>query len=180
MKSPKYAFLAGLIIFLLIANTSLLGQSSISQKLGKRTPSKWFSVLIPKIMGKVEHPADVDGGFYMTDGLEIKYDYWTYENTPNWLRGQYAKPVILACSKKSKNTRTWRTKIDGKQAVVQSCSEKDERKGFHYVYHVAFPRVKVYNGVYFDYGMFNFTVEYKNPSYLFYAKRIAHSINFHN
>ena len=129
-------------------------------------------------MGKVDRPADVDGGFYVSDILEIHYDYWTYENTPNWLRGQYAVPAVLACPRKGRNTRTVRTKIDGKKAVIQTCPITDERKGFRYIYHVAFPKLKVYNGQYFDYGMFNFTVEYRDPRYTAVAERIIRSIDF--
>lgn len=129
-------------------------------------------------MGKVERHADVDGGFYVSDALDIDYDYWTYGNTPSWLRGQYAVPAVLACPEKSRRTRTVRTKIDGKRAIIQRCSVTDERKGFRYVYYVTFPKLKVYNGQYFDYGMFNFTVEYKSPRYLSVAEQIVRSIDF--
>jgi hypothetical protein len=172
-----------LIIFLCftvltVANISVLGQSSFDLKLSQRNPDGWFSLNVPKIMGKIERKADVDGGFYITDAIEIDYDYWTFENTPNFLRGQYATSLILACPRKSKRTRTLRTKIDGKRAIIQQCSETDERKGFRYIYYVTFPKVKVFNGEYFDYGMFNFTVEYKNKHYAPVAERIVRSINF--
>jgi hypothetical protein len=146
--------------------------------LSRRNPDGWFSVIVPKVMGKVERHADVDGGFYISDALEINYDYWTYENTPNWLRGQYAVSVMPACPKKSRHTHTLRTMIDGKRAIIQRCSETDERKGFRYVYYVTFPRVKVFNGQYFDYGMFNLTVEYRNPRHAPVAERIVRSIDF--
>ncbi len=177
MKLNKLTIFLCLII-LAVANFGILGQSNFNLKLGKRNPDGWFTLLVPKIMGKVERPADVDGGFYIDDALEISYDFWTFEGTPNWLRGQYATSLLLACPKKSKKTRTWRTRIDGKHAVIQQCSATNERKGFHYVYYVTFPKIKVFNGEKFDYGMFNFTIEYKNKQYLHIAKQIANSLNF--
>ena len=71
-----------------------------------------------------------------------------------------------------------RTKIDGKRAIIQRCSDTDERKGFRYIYYVTFPKLKVYNGQYFSYGMFNFTVAYRNPRYSSVAERIVRSIDF--
>lgn len=163
--------------FLVLASHTVLGQSN-SLTLKRRNPDGWFSLSVPKVMGKVERHADVDGGFFTSDALEIDYDYWTYENTPNWLRGQYAVSVMLACPKKSRHTRTLRTRIDGKRAIIQRCSETDGRKGFRYIYYLTFPKVKVFNGQYFDYGMFNFTVEYKNPRHSSVAERIIRSIDF--
>lgn len=177
MKLNKLTIFLCLLV-LAVANVNIFGQSNFTLKLGKRNPDGWFSLLVPKLMGKVERHADVDGGFYSSDTLEIDYDFWTFEGTPNWLRGQYATSLLLACPRKSKKTRTWRTKIDGKRAVIQQCSETDERKGFRYIYYVTFPKVKVFNGESFDYGMFNFTVEYKNKNYLPVAERIVRSINF--
>ena len=133
MKSNNLVIFLCLII-LMSANADVFGQSNFNLKLSRRNPDNWFSLRVPEIMGKVERHADVDGGFYIADALEIDYDYWTFENTPNWLRGEYAKSVILVCSAKSKNTRTLRTRIDGKKAIIQQCSETDERKGFRYIY----------------------------------------------
>lgn len=177
MKSNKLIIFLCLVVSA-VANVSVLGQSNFNLKLSQRNPDNWFSLRVPKIMGKVERKADVDGGFYIADALEIDYNYWMFENTPNWLRGQYATSLILACPKKDKNTRTLRTRIDGKKAIIQQCSQTDERKGFRYIYYVTFPKVKVFNGEFFDYGMFNFTVEYKNKRYLPVAERIVRSINF--
>jgi len=164
----------------ILANVSVMGQSSSidSLKWSRRNPDGWFSFNVPKPMGKVDRHADVDGGFYISDALDIDYDYWTYENTPNWLRGQYAVSVLLACPKKSGRTHTLRTRIDGKRAIIQRCSETDERKGFRYIYYVTFPNMKVFNGQYFDYGMFNLTVEYRNPRYSSVAARIVRSLDF--
>ena len=177
MKLNKLTIFVCLIV-LIVANVSVFGQSNFNLKLSRRNPDNWFNLLIPKVMGKVERKADVDGGFYISDALEVDYNYWTFENTPNWLRGQYATSLILACPRKSKNTFTQRTRIDGKRAIIQRCSETDERKGFRYIYYVTFPKVKVFNGEYFNYGMFNFTIEYKNKRYLPVAERIVRSINF--
>ena len=129
-------------------------------------------------MGKVGRYADVDGGFYTSDALDIGYEYWTYVNTPNWLRGKYATPLRLACSERSRTVRTLRTGIDGKKAVIQQCTEIDGGNGARYIYYVTFPRVKVFNGWYFDNGMFNFTVEYRNRRYLPVARDIVRSIDF--
>jgi hypothetical protein len=177
MKLHKLTIFVCLII-LIIGNIPVFGQSNFILKLSRRNPDNWFSLHIPKIMGKAERKADVDGGFYISDSLEIDYDYWTFENTPNWLRGRYATSLILACPRKSKNTYTLRTKIDGKRAIIQRCSETDERKGFRYIYYVTFPKVKVFNGEYFDYGMFNFTIEYKDKHYLQIVEQIVRSMNF--
>ena len=177
MKLNKPTIFLGLII-ITIANVSVPGQSSFNLKLNKRNPDGWFTLLVPKIMGKVERHADVDGGFYIDDALEIDYTFWTSEGTPNWLRGQWATSPLLACPEKSKKTRTWRTKIDGQRAVIQQCFKTDERKGSRYIYYVTFPKVKVSDGVNFDYGMFNLTVEYKDKNYSPIAERIVSSINF--
>ena len=151
-----------------------------SLELVRKNPDGWFTLRIPRAMGTVERHADVDGGFYVSDILEIDYDYWTDENTPNWLRGEYATSLLLACSANSKNTRTLRTRIDGKRAVIQRCSETDERKGFRYIYYVTFPKLRVFDGEKFHYGMFNFTVEYRSHHYLSMAKRIVRSLDFEN
>src|SRR6185369_3794657 len=137
-----------------------------------------FSLLVPKVMGKVERHADVEGGFYMTERLNISYDYWSYAGTPNWLQGEFSKPIYLNCSKESKNTRTWQTRIYGNRATLQQCSETDKREGFHYIYYVTFPKIKVFNGEYFEFGMFSLTVEYKNKFDLPVAAKIIHSLNF--
>jgi hypothetical protein len=157
-----------------------LGQSTSPAplELGRRNPDGWFTVSLPKVLATVERHADVDGGFYASDILGIDYDYWTYVNTPNWLRGKYATSLLLACSGKSKNIRTLRTWIDGNRAVVQQCSETDERKGFRYIYYVTFPKLRIFDGERSRYGMFNFTVEYKLRRYSTLANRIVRSLDF--
>jgi hypothetical protein len=159
---------------------SALGQATSpdSLELSRRNPDGWFTVSLPKVIAKVERKADVDGGFYVSDILGIDYDYWTYLNTPNWLRGEYATSLLLACSDKGKHTRTLRTWIDGNRAVIQQCSETDERKGFRYIYYVTFPKLRVFDGEKFRHGMFNFTVEYKLRRYSTLAKRIVRSLDF--
>ena len=150
-------------------------------KLKRRNPDGWFNMLIPTIMGKVERHADVDGGFYLTDEMEIDYDYWTYENTPNFLldaRGNYPKGPILACSMKAQRAHTLRTRIDGKRALVQECSELDAQRGFHYIYYVTFPKMKVSNGEETRNGMFNLTIRYKKRDYQSVAGRVVRSLAF--
>jgi hypothetical protein len=157
-----------------------LGQSTSppSLELSRRNPDGWFTVSLPKVLATVERHADVDGGFYASDILEINYDYWTYANTPNWLRGKYATSLLLACSAKSKHIHTLRTWIDGNRAVVQQCSETDERKGSRYIYYVTFPKLRIFEGERFRYGMFNFTVGYKLRRYSNLANRIVRSLDF--
>jgi hypothetical protein len=157
-----------------------LGQSPspASLELSGRNPDGWFTVSLPKVLATVERHADVDGGFYTSDILGIDYDYWTYANTPNWLRGKYATSRLLACSGKSEHIRTLRTWIDGNRAVVQQCSETDERKTFRYIYYVTFPKLRIFDGERFRYGMFNFTVEYKLRRYSTLADRIVRSLDF--
>ncbi|HET8670929.1 MAG TPA: hypothetical protein VFM05_09980 [Candidatus Saccharimonadales bacterium] len=144
----------------------------------RRNPDGWFSLSVPKKMGEVMRHVDVDGGFYRSSALELNYDYWTYESTPNWLRGKYATNLVLACPATSTDTRNWRTRIDRKRAVVQRCSMTDERKGFRYLYYVTFPKLRVFDGDAFRLGMFNLTVEYKDRSYSRIAARIIHSLDF--
>jgi hypothetical protein len=159
---------------------SALGQltSQGSLELNRRNPDGWFTVSVPSVIGKVERHGDVEGGFYLSDILSIDYDYWTYQNTPNWLRGRYATPLILACSAKHKGTRTQRTWIDGYRAVIQRCSATDERKGFRYIYYVTFPKLKVFDGEKFHPGMFNFMIEYKDRRYSSIAGRMVRSLDF--
>jgi len=178
MKIPKLTFFACFFI-VLVSNTNLFGQTKGFLKLNQRNPDGWFTLLVPKIMGKVQRHADVDGGFYITNGLEIDYSFWSYEGTPNWLRdvgGRFSKSPHLACLKKSASTLD--TKIDGKRAIIQQCSETDEREGFRYIYYVTFPKVRVFNSKDYNYGMFNLSIEYKSKSYISIAERIIKSINF--
>ena len=152
--------------------------STAVHKTSRRNPDGWFSLHVPKKMGEVMRHADVDGGFYRSRALELNYDYWTYENTPNWLRGKYATDLVLPCPASSTDTRSWRTRIDQQRAVVQRCSITDGRKGFRYIYYVTFPRLRVFDGEVFRLGMFNLTVEYKDRSYSRIAARIIHSLDF--
>jgi hypothetical protein len=152
--------------------------SQRSLEISRRNPDGWFTLDVPRVIGDVQRHADVDGGFYVSDNLEVDYNYWTYANTPNWLRGKYATSLLLACSGKNKNTRTLRARIDGKRAVTQQCSQTDERKGFRYIYYVTFPKLRVFDGERFHYGMFNLRVEYRNPRTLSAARQIVRSLDF--
>ena len=176
MKCHRVSCLA-LIVLLW---SGALGQSTspTSLELIRRNPDGWFTVNLPKGLATVERHADVDGGFYASDILEINYDYWTFANTPNWLRGKYATSLLLACSGKSKHIRTLRTWIDGNRAVIQQCSERNERKGFRYIYYVTFPRLRIFDGERSRYGMFNLTVEYKLRRYSTLANLIVRSLDF--
>jgi hypothetical protein len=176
MKCHRISCLA--LIVLLWSGASGQSPSPSSLELTRRNPDGWFTVSLPKVIAKVERKADVDGGFYVSNILGINYSYWTYVNTPNWLRGKYATSLLLACSDKSKDTRTLRTWVDGNRAVIQQCSERDERKGFRYIYYVTFPKLRIFDGEKSRYGMFNFTVEYKLRRYSSLANRIIRSLDF--
>jgi len=173
-----------LIIFLFVVlmspNLSTRAQSNSdgSLELIRQNPHGWFTLRLPSDTRQLDGPVDVDGGRFESDALEIHFDYWTYQNTPNWLRGKYATSLLLACSRKDGGTQTRRTWIDGNRAVVQQCSATDERKGFRYFYYVTFPKVKVFDGEKFRYGMFNLTVEYKLRRYATLAKQIVRSLDF--
>ena len=173
-----------LIIFLFVVlmspqlGTFAQSNSDGSLELIRQNPQGWFALRLPSNIRRLDGPVDVDGGRYESDALEIHFDYWTNQNTPNWLRGKYATSLLLACSGKNGRTHTRRTWIDGKRAVVQQCSATDERKGFRYIYYVTFPKVKIFDGEKFRYGMFNFTVEYKHRRYSSLAKRIVRSLDF--
>ena len=141
-----------------------------------RNPDGWFNLLVPTNMTNLERFADVDGGFYRTDRLKINYDYWTFPNTPNFLRDQDRHAPHLACDSTTKNNRTWRANINGRRAVLQRCSIAKE--GYGYLEYVTFPRVKVFDGESFRYGMFNLSVAYKNIGDAVAAARIVRSVRF--
>jgi hypothetical protein len=150
-------------------------------KMGRDNPDGWFTLLVPSGVGDVARHADVDGGFYGAGEFEVDYDYWAYENTPNFLRsagGNYRKVPLRACSSKAQRTRSSWTRIDGKRALIQTCSDSDERRGSFNVYHVTFPKLKVYDGAGMSDGMFNLTIRYKNRLGLPTAERIVRSLDF--
>ena len=150
-------------------------------KLKRQNPDGWFSLLIPTFMRRVERHADVDGGFYSAHEMIIDYDYWTYENTPNFQRdtkGKYAKGRLLACARKSLKSRTSRSTVDGKRAIIQECPDAEGPSGFRHVYYVTFPSLKVDNGEEMKPGVFNLTIRYKEEQYRSLAKRIARSVQF--
>lgn len=168
------------LIILMCAGVSTWGQSlaADSLELVRRNPDGWFTVRLPKAIGTIERHADVDGGFYESDILGIKYNYWTFKNTPNWLRGQYAKSLFLACPAKNKDTRTRRTWIDGYRAVIQQCADTDDRKGFRYIYYVTFPKLKVFDGERFHNGTFSLTIEYTDRRRSAIAAQMVRSLDF--
>lgn len=180
MKIHRFIIL--LCLSLLIAtNHEITAQSKFNPNLIRRNPDGWFNLLVPKTIGKVGRHADVSGGFYIKNGLTIDYTYWTFDSTPNWLRdvvNNYSKAPQLICSTKNKKTRTLRTRIDGKRAIIQQCSKTDELRGFRYIYYITFPKIKVHLGGSVEYGMFNLTLENKNRRFFPLAKKIVHSINF--
>jgi hypothetical protein len=141
-----------------------------------KNPDGWFNLLVPTNMTNLERFADVDGGLYRTDRLKINYDYWTFPNTPNFLRGQNSHTPILACDSTTTNNRTWRANINGRRAVLQRCSIAKD--GYRYLEYVTFPRVKVFDGESFHYGMFNISVAYKNDRDAMAAACIVRSVRF--
>ena len=169
-----------LFVVLMSPNLCSLAQSNsdASLELIRHNPHGWFALRLPRDIRRLDGPEDVDGGRYESEALEIHFDYWTYQNTPNWLRGRYATSLLLACSGKNERTHSRRTWIDGNRAVVQQCSATDERKGFRYIYYVTFPKVRIFDGEKPRYGMFNFIVEYKRRRYSSLAKRIVRSLDF--
>ena len=167
-----------LLIALTWASASGQSTSQRSLELSRRNPDGWFTLDVPRVIGNVERHVDVDGGVYVSDTLEVNYDYWTHANTPNSLRGNYAVSLLLACSKKSKNTRTLRARLNGYRAVIQRCSLTDERKGYRYIYYVTFPSLRVFDGEGFHYGMFNLRIKYQNPRHLSVARQIVRSLDF--
>ena len=181
------AFLRGRLLtfcqclcLIVLTGLSASGQSSssVSLELSRRNPDGWFTLNVPTAMGGVERFVNVDGGFYESANLKVEYRYWTNANTPNWLRGKYATSLLLACSANRKNTRTSRMRLDGKSAVIQQCSETDGTPGVRYIYYVTFPKLRVFDGEEFHYGMFNLTIEYRSRRHLRIAKRIVRSLNF--
>jgi len=189
MKKPHLSIL--LICFFVLPPSTLAtnrrttvlkpGAQAIGLKLSLRKPNAWFKMLIPTIMGKVGRHADVDGGYYLSDRMEIDYDYWTYENTPNFLRdarGNYPKGPMLVCSEKTRNTVTREIRIDGRRAIIQECSNVTGRKESPFIYYVTFPRLRVSNGEEMRNGLFNLTIRYKIRQDRFVAARMVRSIDF--
>lgn len=151
-----------------------------SLELTRRNPDGWFSLLVPTNMGPIGRHADVDGGFYSTPRLEIDFDYWPYDGTPNFLRGPgglYSKAPILACSKSSKHGYTKRLSVAGERAIIQKCLQRSKagHQKYSYLYYITFPKIKVRD---YGYGMFSLTVSYKTSSYETLASRIVRSIRF--
>ena len=128
MRSP--------IIFLFVIllspqlGTFAQSKSDASPELIHQNPHSWFALQLPSDIRRLEGPVDVDGGRYQSADLEIHFDYWTYQNTPNWLLGEYATSLMLACPGKNALTHTRRTWVDGKRAVVQQCSLQMQQKAF--------------------------------------------------
>lgn len=154
-------------------------QTNLSLK--RENPDGWFSLLIPTTTGKMMRHADVDGGFYLTDKLEINFDYWTYKNTPNFMRdsnGDYAKGPLSACSSRAQHTRSSWTRIDGKKAFIQTCFDGKAQRGPHYVYYVTLPGLRIYDGEALRNGVFNLTVTYTDWRDQPLAERIVYSLNF--
>lgn len=174
----RVTVVCAILVLIAAFNVSVQSHSTNYLELSRKNPDGWFTLDLPNTIGKVERHADIDGGVYSTDTLEINYDYWTFQNTPNWLRGKYATSLLLYCAAKDKNVRTWRTKIDGKKAVIQRCSMTDSRKGFRHLYYVTFPKLRVSDGQGFHPGMFSSRVEYKDPRYSRTAARIIYSLDF--
>jgi hypothetical protein len=143
-----------------------------------RNPDGWFNLLLPTNMVNVQRFADVDGGFYTSETLKIKYDYWTFANTPNFLRGRDRHEPLLACDSKTTNNRTWRAKINGRPAILQACSIANEGDGYRYLYYITFPKLRVFDGESFRYGMFSISVAYKSDRDAAVAKRIVRSVRF--
>jgi len=152
---------------------------AVSHVLDRRNPDNWFDVEIPKSMGEPRRFADVDGGFWDAPDLRITFSYWTFENTPNYVRNRGAaskEELVLVCPS-SKQTRIVRTRISSRRAVVQSCKETGA-SNFRYLYHVSFPRLDVFNGESFNPGTFTLTINYNNRNTVHLAARIADSIRF--
>ena len=167
------------LILSLMTTLSVSGQSQASSDpaLSRTKPDSWFTLSLPT-NSKIQRFVDVDGGFYSNDQFDFSYSYWTFQNTPNFLRGKYGRPLRLACTGSAKGVLTLRRRIDGKKAVLQQCSISDERKGFRYLYYVTFPRLKVFDGEAFRPGTFSFTFEYQDPRYSSIAARIVNSLDF--
>lgn len=166
------------IIHLFSIDTILIAQST-HLKLRRVNPDGWFSLIVPKDARVVERHASVDGGFFITNKIEIDFDYWWYENTPNYYRnvlGNYNKKPILICEGKRK-TKTWKDEINGKSVTIQTCFDN---KTSEFIYHAAFPKIKVNQmGMReLKYGMFNLTITYKDKEYLQTAKKIVNSLRF--
>ena len=167
---------------LLIALTwaSALGQSTSqrSLELSREILMAGLPWTSQEFIGNVERHVDVDGGVYVSDTLEVNYDYWTHANTPNALHGNYAVSLCSHAQRKAKTLGPFRVRLNGNRAVIQRCSLTDERKGYRYIYYVTFPKLRVFDGEGFHYGMFNLRVKYRNPRHLSVARQIVRSLDF--
>jgi len=178
----KFSFRAAILIFAGAINFtfSQTPQRNVNPVLSKRNPDGWFTILIPRSsLGKPQRFADVDGGFYDASDLRITFSYWTYKNTPNFIRNSgTASPqeLVIVCSK-SRQTRISRTRIASRQAIVQRCPETGA-SNFRFLYYVNFPKLDVFDGELLGPGTFTLAINYSNRNYLSLASRIARSISF--
>ena len=150
-------------------------------KLIRRHLDGQFSIEVPKIFQKPERPADVDGGYFYDNRLNINYNYWTYPDTPNFLRdrnGHYSKKPNLGCSENGVISLTATIILSGRRAYVQECRFQDPSDGFRYLYYVTFPKTEVNDCCGWGVGVFNIGVSYNDPKLRRVTKRIVESLRF--
>jgi hypothetical protein len=144
----------------------------------KVNPDGWFSLLVPNTMPAASRFADVDGGSYINKDIEINFNYWAFENKPNYLRNaKDGDDSSVYQSKPWHCLKDEKVGIDKKKARIRICTD-DAVKGLRYVYMASFPRLKVYNGQEMMNGTFSLTITYKDARYSRMAEYIVKSINF--
>lgn len=177
----QFSFGVAILIFAAAINLTFgqTPQRDVNMVLSQRNPDGWFTILIPKSVGNATRFADVDGGFYDASDIRITFSYWTFENTPNFVRNggpASQEELVLVCSK-SRQALIFRTKIASRKAIVQRCPETGAGN-FRYLYYVNFPKLDVFDGELYGSGTFTLTINYNNRNYVSFASRIARSIRF--
>jgi hypothetical protein len=148
-------------------------------RLVRRHLDKLFSIDVPIKFRKPDDHADVDGGFFMDDSININYDYWLYQDTPNFMRdinGKYSKKPDLRCIQHGRDVRTSRIILQGRLAYVQQCRLPSEH--LHYVIYLTMPKAKVRDVDEWGNGVFNLDVSFNDRKLFPIAKRIIYSLRF--
>jgi hypothetical protein len=148
-------------------------------KLVRRHLDELFSIDVPTKFRKPDDHADVDGGFFMDDSININYDYWLYQDTPNFMRdsnGKYSKKPDLPCLQHGRDVRTSRIIVNGRLGYVQRCQFPNDQ--LHCFYYLTIPRAKVRDGNIWGTGVFSLSVSFNDRKLMPVARRIINSLRF--
>src|SRR5262245_38082518 len=138
-------------------------------------PDGWFSMMVPAASADVQRMADMDGGFFTGAPIEVRFSYYAYVNTPNFLRDSRTREPLREARSPMRGARLRR--IHGNQAWVTYSDEEDRKGGYRYRYDVSFfdIPVSVGDGRMFP-GTISFVLATNNRLYRSQINRIIRSI----